>query len=408
MSCARLQAFDPPSVDGRAELWYTVSMNEYDKSKFKIDDLYDIISRELEEQKREREKFGDPWEADSEIDEAFDPFDGLRPNEEYVLAEYAGSDESVVVPDGVTVIKASAFKGNVDIVKVVMPDSVRKLEAYAFAGCTGLRSVRLGSYIKSIDFDTFAKCASLKTVELPERLSDVNIRAFAESGIENIFIPASVSFISGDAFSGCDNISIEVSEQSPHYYSRDNCIYDKRNKWLVGGYNDGNMPDDGSFTTIAADAFAGNPRLVDVAVPLGVTDIHDGAFEHCRNLVRIKLPDELKSLGACAFSHCHALESITIPGSVKKLERFAFDECGIERAVLKRGVEEVDEYAFRKCVKLKEVYIPRTAEHIEYNAFDDCPVGMKIFFEADTIAPELRENLNDFEAIAGHKSKIFD
>lgn len=57
MSCARLQAFDPTIVDRLAELRYTVSMNEYDKSKFEIDDLYDIISRELEEQKREREKY---------------------------------------------------------------------------------------------------------------------------------------------------------------------------------------------------------------------------------------------------------------------------------------------------------------------------------------------------------------
>jgi hypothetical protein len=69
------------------------------------------------------------------------------------------------------------------LVKISIPSNIEKIEALSFASCPNLSSVNLAEGLKIIDF-----------------------RAFYGSGITDIIIPSTVTYISEGAFSNCLNL----------------------------------------------------------------------------------------------------------------------------------------------------------------------------------------------------------
>jgi hypothetical protein len=87
------------------------------------------------------------------------------------------------------------------------------------------------------------------------------------------------------------------------------------------------------------------------AIPDGVTDIGNYAFEDCDDLTSINIPDGVINMGIAAFRDCDNLTSVTIPDSVR----------GISNAV------------FEDCDNLMSVTIPDSVPAWGYDAFWDCP-----------------------------------
>ena len=78
----------------------------------------------------------------------------------------------------------------------------------------------------------------------------------------------------------------------------------------------------------------------EVAIPDGVTEILERAFQNCSKLVSVVIPDSVTGIGALAFFGCGNLESVEIPTNVNR----------------------IGESAFGLCKKLKCVTIPENAE----------------------------------------------
>lgn len=106
-----------------------------------------------------------------------------------VLVAYRGTDAQAVIPDGVRVIAADAFRDHGELESVVVPDSVTVIGEGAFEGCGNLTAVSLGGRLQQIKDRAFAGCG-LQQVTLPESVEEVGIRAFGN---------AEVSF-AGEAF----------------------------------------------------------------------------------------------------------------------------------------------------------------------------------------------------------------
>lgn len=317
----------------------------------------------------------------------------------------------VRLSENLKAISAETFKGCSSLRGIRIPDEVKTVRIHAFDGCASLENVQFGekSHIESIGWDAFARCRALKRVKLPDGLKSLSQSVFYDGGLEEIYIPQSVEFISPSAFSSCCNLKkVEIAPNNMHYYSHDNCIYDATDNQILVGRNDGRVPNDGSLKFIGDNSFECNPFVKEFNVPYGVTSIGIGAFRNCENLRCVTLPTTLESIGRCAFEGT-GLESITVPSKVKIIEENSFACSKLQRVILKRGVETLETYAFRKCQELQEVYIPSSVKKLySFCTFGDCKQSMRIYLEKGARGEYIRELQEKFDVVTDCESDIFD
>ena len=105
------------------------------------------------------------------------------------LHEYFGHQETIHIPDGISVIGDNAFT-NADVKKVYLPKSVKRIEKFGFASCDNLMEVS-GEGVLAIDWHSFYDCANLQRVSFPklERCYDISFENCDNLRRENIFIP---------------------------------------------------------------------------------------------------------------------------------------------------------------------------------------------------------------------------
>lgn len=105
--------------------------------------------------------------------------------------------ESYTVPEGITTIGGHSFRENNNIKTVVLPDSVTVLEEYAFHGCH-----------------------SLQEVKLPAGLQRIESMVFDNTSLQNLTIPASVTYIGHLALCAIDELEYIVFEGDvPEFHS---------------------------------------------------------------------------------------------------------------------------------------------------------------------------------------------
>ena len=70
----------------------------------------------------------------------------------------------LVIPNGITKIRGSAFYNCTNITDVIIPDSVTYIGDYAFAGCSSLPNINIPVTVTRIDYHAFENCSSLMNV----------------------------------------------------------------------------------------------------------------------------------------------------------------------------------------------------------------------------------------------------
>ncbi len=123
------------------------------------------------------------------------------------LREYKGSDEVVVVPEGVTTIGSKAFSKKTTLTKLVLPSSVDTIKGRAYKMCTNLVSINVPVGVEEIRNETFENCNSLTSIRLPYSIKYIGGRAFANcKKLERINVPDSAMDIKPTAFTGCNGL----------------------------------------------------------------------------------------------------------------------------------------------------------------------------------------------------------
>jgi len=130
-------------------------------------------------------------------------------DKEGCLTSYTGSEEHVVIPEGVKRIGGnpdnSIFEDTeTEIKSVVIPDSVIEIGERAFYTCLQLEEVTMGNGVKKIGQEAFAGCFKMKTIHLSDSLQEIGLRAFnfCES-LEALELPSSLRNIEMEAFGNC-------------------------------------------------------------------------------------------------------------------------------------------------------------------------------------------------------------
>lgn len=341
---------------------------------------------------------------------------------EKILIGYTGMDSELVLPDGITKINHYAFynsnwphdtdQRHTNIVSITIPDSVTTIGSSAFRGLTNLMKVTIGSGVtRSDDILLFNHC--YKLVEVYNRSSLVIVDSLEYEGIFDGYIDSA------------KNIYTSAGESKLSIDNDGYAIYTDGDDKILVGYtgNETELVLPKGITEINSYAFYNDTNITSVSIPASVTKIGNSAFYFCSKLSEIvggdniayigngafdgsviggsrqsgavyigkvlykynggwssketsvEIKDGTVSIAFDAFYGCDGLIEIVIPDSVITIEQGAFSSCdNLMRITLGEGLTSIGKDAFAGCKSLLEVY-NRSSLPIEAGSSDYGSVG---------------------------------
>ncbi|OPY34227.1 MAG: hypothetical protein A4E32_00499 [Methanomassiliicoccales archaeon PtaU1.Bin124] len=354
-----------------------------------------------------------------------------------VLLKYIGKEKNVVIPHGIEKIESGAFWNCTFLEEITIPDGVRSIGGDAFIYCDNLKMINIPSSIEKIGDDPFAGSANLlinnesphfhlikeilfdsdekrlihygshmkaERYEIPLTVEWIGKHSFYKNRhLKKVVITENVRFVGNNAFSDCENITLE--NRSPNFVYTDGSLLNKEQTTLIH-YSLGTDQDEyvipRSVRTVGRNSFWNCRRLKRIVITENVRQIGYNPFANCSNLEIICLSPYYKvedgilydkdglelicctsraafngvsisqgvlSIGRNSFTGCESLKEIEIPPSVKTISRGAFSGCSnLQRVVLPDGVSSIGEWAFAYCPKLKNLEIGKGTK-IAVNTF---------------------------------------
>jgi hypothetical protein len=233
-----------------------------------------------------------------------------------------------------------------------IPGSVTNIGDGAFI-YSSLSSVTIPNSVTSIGYSSFWNDNNLTTVAIPDSVVSLAEYAFyACNGLESVTLGSGVASLGYQAFGGCSVLTnFTVVAANLNYASAGGVLFDK------------------AMTTLL-QCPAG---LASYAMPDGVTNIADNAFNSCYNLTNVTIASSVASIGESAFYYCSGLTSVTIPDSVGIINSYAFGICyNLTNVTFGSGVTNICDGAFYDCSSLLNVTIPNSVTTIGDNPFQYC------------------------------------
>ena len=278
---------------------------------------------------------------------------------------------SVVLPDGLTVIRNQAFYNCSSLTSINIPDGVTAIGMQSFYNCSSLTSINIPGSVKLIADRAFLRCTSLATVEISDvsQLTSIGEYAFSDcTALTEINIPDSVTSISAFAFDRCSLLkTVKISDGSQ--------LTSIGRVTFQSCYSLTSIKIPEGVTSIEESTFYGCSSLTSINIPDGVRLIGDYAFSGCSSLTSINIPDSVRSIGQRTFKDCSSLETVEISGAsqLKSIEMEAFRECSSLTSInIPDGVTSIKSYTFNKCSALTEITIPDSVTTISDYAFSNC------------------------------------
>ncbi|MGN1418396.1 MAG: leucine-rich repeat domain-containing protein [Acutalibacteraceae bacterium] len=311
--------------------------------------------------------------------------------------------EKIVIPESVTEIGESAFRGLTAIKSIDLPDNLNKIGRAAFYGLENLTEISIPKNIGVIPEKAFGKCTNLKRVVFEGNVFGIDNYAFYEcKQLSDITQSETLDYINERAFYGCESLryfefpstldflgSFSFSKTSLTTVSiPDGVILETYDKKATGGqFMDckklKSVFFEGRFYSpyIPRYFLANCESLQSVVFPpeaSGIT-IYESAFKKCVYLRTVANSENIDYIGAEAFMGCKRLKNITLSPTVYYIEDKAFYGCKSLTAV------------FLKKYYWATDYLPC----IDADAFGNTSDGIKFMFDNDRkdFADQLKTNL---------------
>ncbi|MFP5155055.1 leucine-rich repeat domain-containing protein [Bacteroides clarus] len=247
----------------------------------------------------------------------------------------AKDTDSIIIPDGVEVIKFKAFMMR-KIKSIVIPKSVKKIEDLAFSGCS-VEKLVIPNSIGDFGELTFNGCDSLTDVIIEEGITKLGIGMFKNCmSLKSVLLPQSLLSIPDSAFEGC--------------ISLDNVT----------------LPPNIKYIGFSAFRECG---LKSINIPETLFGISEYMFYDAYDLKKVELPNTITCIMSHAFYGCKYLH-IIIPPSVSYIAPDAFDQC--------------NEYSYENlCIEVpkgKKEKLEQLNEHLkgkilEYDVTEDMAIS---------------------------------
>ena len=247
---------------------------------------------------------------------------------------------NVVIPEkhGITAVGDGFLFGSETTESVVLPEGIQRIGASAFCNCRKLKEIVILATVRMIDSSAFENCSSLRRISIPNdvRLGENVFRGC--SGLREVVIGDNVLGGMG-AFIACTSlVRIEI----------------------------------GAGSNVANSMFANCPALTHVELKGMTTLIDEYAFCDCISLTEICFPVGLKSLGGAAFRGCSALVRVGMVDSLSYIGTNAFEDCKRLVEVNCTSVTRFGDGVFKGCTALVQVTLNRALSAIPPSMFEGC------------------------------------
>ena len=303
--------------------------------------------------------------------------DGISPQageEDFVLSgttltSYTGTDEEVIVPEGVTRIGRDAFKNNTTIRRVVLPESCDYIQYAIFTTCTNLEEVVINC--KTITFSSTNIFGSVVVTVYGYPYSEVP--AYCAKY-------ANVTFVAMEQPES-EKFTIDASGKLTRYWGTDEVV---------------TVPE--GVTSVSAKAFLNNTSVKKVILPGTCTTVSTGAFTGCSALEEIELlsrsttfasgaiitpaPSGIIKVTGYLYSqpsyYCDNYTYLTF--TAKDTQSGTLTETTAEPVKLRDGEKEMDLYrlvvkdiihGYEKDVSIiRNIHVPELDRYCEHMALD--------------------------------------
>jgi len=253
--------------------------------------------------------------------------------------------------------------------------SVTSIGDRAFLNCTKLTKITIPTSVTSITGDANFENCRLKTVDIPPGVTRLGGQVFKYNTLTSITIPDNITSIGDNAFSQCGQLtSITLSPnitKIPDYM-------------LYGAYSLKEISIPSAVTSIGAYAFRGCSALKTIQIPSAVTSIGYEVFRECTEVTSATfLGTGLKTIADRAFFNCYALINITIPIGVTNISSYAFYNCAsLTSLTLPSGLLSMGDFAFAQCASMRgQLTIPSGVTYIGMWIFNANPFTSLVFAE---------------------------
>ena len=202
----------------------------------------------------------------------------------------------IKLPSGLDSIGNYAFQNCTALSELELPESLTWIGGYGFAGCSSLENITIPPGVSVLTGSLFQDCSGIRELEIPETVTEIQAYAFAGTGLEYLFLPASVEKTRGSAYYLCPNLAeIEVDENNPNYSSLDGILYEKGMTKLL---------------------CCPQQKEGDILIPESITMVDGYAFYECSNITSVSFPWKESDwhLAGLAFYQCENLREITFRG----------------------------------------------------------------------------------------------
>lgn len=145
-------------------------------------------------------------------------------------------------------------------------------------------------------------------VEIPAELDGYPVTGIAAGAFENlislkgIYISESLTYIDNNAFKGCGDIDIKISQKqdTDDEFDSDDWYDDHKQDYIISG------------STLVS--YKGSDEII--TIPYNCSSIANGAFKNNKTVKTVYIEKELEKIGDSAFEGCTSLESVVAGNGV--------------------------------------------------------------------------------------------
>ena len=179
-----------------------------------------------------------------------------------LLVSYDGYDETVVIPDDVSIIGKNAFKNSGPqkyMKKVVMNENLTSIEKNAFKNCDALKEVQFNNSLLYIGKNAFLGCDGLEEINVPSSVKHIYVGAFKKCrNLKNLTLNEGLEIIYASAFKKCyslrsvtiPNSVVTIGNQAFGETNNLSALYLNKNAYLSAQVINFTWGNDGTFTVI--------------------------------------------------------------------------------------------------------------------------------------------------------------